>query len=292
MRLSPAEIHTHVSEALSRLQDDGGLFRRFAESHKLDRVEFWLVTRFRYFAGSATPGDFSTFGPYTSVSKYQDALDALVNKGKVERAGENRYRLAEPMRKAVGETYAEYFSHVARANALPDEEATLLHEWADRVYTTALRQSDVPVPILNTAHSVLPDSDSTWVQIERRLVGLSIFRDDSHIAAWREAGYTGPRIELSTALFQTEEGMTHDELRQATARLDDRDFVSALSALHSGGEVTQRAERYRLSRSGRQVREGIEADTDRNYGRPFTVLEEGDFERMVQLLKKIAPNVA
>ena len=288
MRLSPAEIHSHVSEALSRLQDDGGIFRRFVESHKLDRVEFWLVTRFRYFAGSATPGDFSTFGPYTSVSKYQDALDALVKKGKIERAGENRYRLTEPTRKAVVETYAEYFSHVARANALPDEEAASLHEWVDRVYTAALRQSDVPVPILNAAHSVLPDSDSTWVHIERRLVSLSILRDDSHIAAWREAGYTGPRIELSTALFRAEEGMTHDELRAAASRLDDKDFASALSALHSGGEVTQRADRYRLSRSGRQVREGIEADTDRNYGRPFAALEEEHLDRMMQHLAKIA----
>jgi hypothetical protein len=44
MRLSPAEIHSCVSEAVSRLQEDGGLFRRFVDSHKLDRVEFWLAT--------------------------------------------------------------------------------------------------------------------------------------------------------------------------------------------------------------------------------------------------------
>lgn len=288
MRLAPAEVHHRLSEAVSRLQDDGGIFRRFVESRRLDGVEFWLMTRFRYFPGSATPGDFATFGPYTSVSKYQDALEALAQKKEVERAGEGRYRLAKPAHKAITGVYDEYFSYVARVDALPGEEAAALHEWVDRMYTAALRQSDVPVPILNAAHSVLPDSDSIWVHIERRLVGLLIYRDDSHIAAWREAGYTGPRIELSTALLQVEEGIAHDELRQAASRLDDKDFVSALSALHSSGEVTRRADRYRLSRTGRQVREGIEADTDRNYGRPFAALEEEQLDRMMQRLAKIA----
>ncbi|HET7090456.1 MAG TPA: hypothetical protein VFL17_17610 [Anaerolineae bacterium] len=288
MRLAPAEAHHRVSEAVSRLQGDGGIFRRFVEGHKLDRVEFWLMKRFRHFPTSATPGDFATFGPYTSVSIYQDALEALAQKKEVERTGESRYRLAEPARKAIAGMYDEYFSYVARVNALPGEEAAALHEWVDRVYAAALRQSDVPVPILNAAHSVLPDSDSIWVHIERRLVGLLIYRDDSHIAAWREAGYTGPRIELSTALSQAEGGMAHDELRQATSRLDDKDFASALSALHSSGEVTRRAGRFRLSRTGRRVRQGIEAGTDRNYGRPFAALEEEQIEQMMQLLAKIA----
>ena len=116
--------------------------------------------------------------------------------------------------------------------------------------------------MLNAAHSILPETDSVWVQLERRLVGLMIYRDESHIAAWRETGYSGPRVEVSTLLLQTESGLTHAELRAAASRLDDKDFVSALSALHSGGEVSQRAERYRLSASGRAARQEIEEATD------------------------------
>ena len=286
MRVPAPDLYSRLSEAASRLQDDGGVFRRFTDRHNLDRLEFWLATRFRYFPGSATPHDFSTFGPYTSVSKYQSALDALTGKKLVKRAGEGRYKLAEAARKAIGETYDEFFARVARANALPDDEAASLYEWIDRLYSAALRQGDVPVPILNAAHSVLPESDSTWVQLERRLVGLLIFRDEAHIAAWREAGYTGPRIELSTLLFRAEDGLAHAELR-AAARLDDKDFASALSALHSGGEVTQRDERYRLSKLGRTTREEIEAATDRNYARPFAVLEDDQLNSMVQLLDKL-----
>lgn len=289
MRLSPLEIHGRVSEAVSRLQDDDGVFRRFIEKHHLDRVEFWLVARFRYFPGSVTANDFVTFGPYTSVSIYQDALNALAEKDMVNRVGEGRYKLAAAMRKALGETYQEFFARVARTNALPDEDAAWLYASIDRVYTAALRQSEVPTPILNAAHSVLPESDSTWVQLERRLVGLMIFHDEAHIAAWREAGYTGPRVEVSTALFRAgEEPLSYDELRQAAERLDDKDFTSALSALHAGGEVTQREERYRLSASGRAAREEIEAATDRHYARPFATLGDEELDRVARLLDALA----
>ena len=289
MRFSAPDIHNRVAEAVARLQDDGGVFRRFTDKYHLEQQEFWLITRFRYFPGSATPQDFLTFGPYTSVSRYQSGLEALVGKAAVKRDGENRYKLAESMRKALADAYGEFFARLARLTAWPEEQAGSQFELLDRVYAAALHQSEVPVPILSAAHSVLPDLDAIGVQVERRLVGLSIYRDESHIAAWREADYTGPRIELSTHLFQAESGLTHDELRERADRLDDKDFVSALSALHSGGEVVQREERYRLSKAGRATREEIEAATDRNYLKPFAALEEDEFDRLIELLKNLAP---
>ncbi|HLF27378.1 MAG TPA: hypothetical protein VJG32_13675 [Anaerolineae bacterium] len=287
MNLTASEIYGRLSGATSRVQDDGGVFRRFTERHRLDRLEYWLVTRFRYFPGSATPSDFLTFGPYTSVSKYQDALNTLAEKKMVERTGEGRYKLVDSARKAIGEGYAEYFARVARANHLPQAAAQALYACVDQVYTAALRQREVPVPILSAAHSVLPDADSTWVQLERRLVGLMIFRDEAHIAAWREAGYTGPRIELSTLLWQAEDGLSHADLRTAAARLDDKDFASALSALYSSAEVAERVGRYRLSQSGRAARAEIEAGTDHNYARPFMILEDDQFEAMIELLDQL-----
>ena len=287
MRLSALDLYSRLSQATTRLQDEGGVFRRYREKHGFDRLEFWLVSRFRYFPGSATPQDFSTFGPYTSVSRYQAALNALTQKKTVERAGEGRFRLSDAARKSLLETYAEYFGRVSRLSLLPDDDVQALYGLIDRVYSGALRQSDVPVPMLNAAHSTLPDINSAWVQLERRLVGLLIFRDESHIAAWREAGYTGPRIELSTLLFSAEDGLSHEALRAAAARLDDKDFASALSALHSGGEVSQRDGQYRLSKAGRATREEIEAATDRNYARPFAALDDDQFDRMIGLLDKL-----
>ena len=286
MRWSATELYDRASKVTSRLQDDSSLFRRFREKYQLDDLEFWLVTRFRFFPASVTPNDFLSLGPYTSVSKYQRALGTLTEKMLVERPGAGRYRLTDAGRKSIGDTYSDYFARVARLSYLPDDDVEALYRLADRTYLRALRQSDVPVTLMSAAHSVLPDIDSTWVQLERRMVGLAIYRDDSHIAAWREAGYTGPRIELSTALFRAENGLTYDELRAAAARLDDQDFLSALSALHSGGEATQRGERYRLTPAGHGVRQAIKDATDRNYARPFVALGE-DLDYMIELLDRL-----
>src|SRR3989304_1093104 len=113
MRLPGSELYAHVSKATSHVQDDGDLFRRFKDKHRLDDLEFWLVIRFRYFPGSATPNDFLTFGPYTSVSKYRDALDRLTQKKLAERASEARYRLAESARKGIHDTDNEDFGRGA-----------------------------------------------------------------------------------------------------------------------------------------------------------------------------------
>ena len=288
MRPSGSEIYAHITKATSRVQDDGGLFRRFKDKHQLDDLEYWLVIRFRYFPGSVTPNDFLTFGPYTSVSTYLDALNRLTEKKLAERTGETRYRLTDPARKGVADAYNEYFTRVSRLNALDGDEVEALYGLIDRVYTAAQRQGEVPAPILSAAHSTLPDSGSIWVRLERRLAGLSLYRADAHIAAWREAGYTGPRAELSTALFNAPEGLTEAELRAAAPRLDDHDYRSALSALHSGGEATTREDRYRLTKSGRAVRQQIEDDTNRNFEKPFAVLEDDQLSRLIELLDKLA----
>ena len=70
-RFHAAELYALVLSALNYLQDDGGQFRKGAEKAGLTREEFWLLNRFRYFPGTVAPGDFLTFGPYASLSTYE-----------------------------------------------------------------------------------------------------------------------------------------------------------------------------------------------------------------------------
>src|SRR5512143_3884211 len=101
MALSPAELYALVLSALHYLQDDGGQFRKGAERAGLTREEFGLLSRFRYFPGTVAPGDFLTFGPYASVSTYEQQLESLVVKKFAETVGAGRYRTAEAGRKLM-----------------------------------------------------------------------------------------------------------------------------------------------------------------------------------------------
>ena len=126
MALSPAELYALVLSALNYLQDDGGQFRKGAEKAGLTREEFWLLTRFRYFPGTVTPGDFLTFGPYTSLATYEQQLESLVAKKFAEAVEIDRYRSAEAGRKLVDQLYRDYFAAIARHDRLIGPETVLM----------------------------------------------------------------------------------------------------------------------------------------------------------------------
>ena len=288
MALSPAELYALVLSALNYLQDDGGQFRKGAEKAGLTREEFWLLTRFRYFPGTVAPGDFLTFGPYTSVATYEQQLEALVAKKFAEAVDIGRYRLAEAGRKLVDQLYRDYFAAIARRDRLNDADVQRLGVLADRVVAFLVRQPEVPSPITNATRSAFPESTRPWVYAERRVTALAVFRDDAHIAAWREEGWSGPRIAVSTALFKTAQPLPYAQLRAMVAQLSDKDFKSALSALHSGGEVSHTAEDiYKLTAAGRQARQVIEEMTDRNYAVMFNALSPDELKELLDFLEQI-----
>lgn len=288
MARSAADLYALVLSALNYLQDDGAQFRRGAEKAGLTREEFWLLNRFRYFPGSVAPGDFLTFGPYASVSTYEQRLESLVAKKFAEAVDTGRYRSAEAGRKLVDQLYRDYFAAIARHDRLNDTDVQRLGALADRVVAFLVRQPDVPSPITNATRSAFPDITRPWVYAERRVTALAVFRDDAHIAAWREDGWSGPRIAVSSALFRTAEPLPYDQLREAVAQLNDKDFKSALSALHSGGEVAHNAEDiYRLTTAGWQVRQVIEDMTDRNYAVIFNALSPDELKEIITLLEQV-----
>jgi hypothetical protein len=182
-----------------------------------------------------------------------------VSKKFAETVDANRYRSAEAGRKLMDQLYRDYFAAIARHDRLNDADVQQLGVLADRVVAYLVRQPDVPSPITNATRSAFPENTRPWVYAERRVTALAVFRDDAHIAAWREDGWSGPRIAVSTALFKAAQPLPLDQLRAAVAQLSDKDFKSAVSALHSGGEVSHTAEDiYRLTAASRQARQVIE----------------------------------
>lgn len=286
MTLAFAEIHELILGALRHLQDDGDRMQLAIQKKQLSRTEFWLLSRLRYFPASVTPGDFKTYDPYTSTSIFEQSLEALAGKNLVERVDPNRYRSAETSRKLIEKLYRDYFGRIAKHDFLPTAEVQRLGALADRVLNSAVHQPNLHTPITEATSSVFPASDEIWVMAERRLVALSAFRDDAHIAAWRDEGWSGPEIALSTALFQSANGLSSTQLREATATLDDKDFKSALSALHSNAEVGHTEEQYFLSARGLASRQKIEDVTNRNYSLPFSALESIELEELIGLLEK------
>ncbi len=287
MALSSAELYSLILAALTYLQDDGHQLERGVEKAGLNPDEFWLLNRFRYFPGSAAPSDFLTFGPYTSISIYARNLESLAAKKFAESIEAGRYRASEVGRKFIETLYRDYFSTIAKHHALSTADIQRLGEVADRAVNAAVRQPDVPAPLTNAARSAFPMIDQPWVYAERRVVALALYRGDAHIAAWREDGWSGPSVAVSTALFKANDRLSEPQLREATTRLDDKDFKSAVAALHSGGELWHRAEQYALTKAGRVARQAVEDLTNRNFMAIFNIFDESELQEFIQLLERI-----
>lgn len=288
MTLASAELYSLILAALTYLQNDGHQFERGIAKASLTHDEFWLLNRFRYFPGSVAASDFLTFGPYTSTSIYQHNLDALAAKKYAETIQPGRYRSSDSGRKLIDTLYRDYFNTIAAHDALPEVEVRRLGALADRAVTAASRQPDVPAPITNAARSAFPNIDQPWVYAERRVVALALFRGDAHIAAWRDDGWSSPSIAVSTALFTPLERVSATQLRAATLRFDDKDFKSAMAALHSGGEIAHNADdQYYLTKSGRAARQRIEDVTNRNYAAMFNLFDPAEQEELVALLERV-----
>jgi len=151
-----------------------------------------------------------------------------------------------------------------------------------------VRQPDVPSPITSATRSAFPENTRPWVYAERRVTALAVFRDDAHIAAWREDGWSGPRIAVSTVLFKAGQPLPYEQLRAAVAQLTEKDFKSALSALHSGAEVSHTAEGvYKLTTTGQQARQLIEDMTDRNYAVLCNALLPDELRELIELLEQV-----
>ena len=102
--------------------------------------------------------------------------------------------------------------------------------------------------------------------IDQAIYGLWMFRDDCHIAAWRNKGFDGPTLDVLTRLWR-EQPATRDELVPMLMQQRPEDVDAALERLRRDGRVESGT--LRLTERGRADREAVEAETDRLFFTPW-----------------------
>jgi hypothetical protein len=89
-------------------------------------------------------------------------------------------------------------------------------------------------------------------------------------------------------LYKAGQPLPREQLRAAVVQLNDKDFLSAISALHSGAEVSHTADDiYKLTNAGRQARQVVEDLTDQNYAVLFNALTPDDLKDLIALLEQV-----
>lgn len=99
------------------------------------------------------------------------------------------------------------------------------------------------------------------IALENAVFGLWQARDDSHMAAWRQAGFDGPTLDALTRIWRAE-AAAEDELAAKLTSQRPTDVAEELARLRRDGLVTTDGP-LRTTEKGARARQAIEDETDR-----------------------------
>jgi len=111
------------------------------------------------------------------------------------------------------------------------------------------------------------DGSRPMVALENAVYALWMARDDSHVAAWREAGLDGPTLDTLTRIWRGEATSEADLVAKLTSQRP-ADVAAELGRLRHDGLIST-DDPPRTTASGAKARQAIEDDTDRLFFRAW-----------------------
>ncbi len=111
------------------------------------------------------------------------------------------------------------------------------------------------------------EPSSPFARLDAAIYGLWQVRDDCHVQAWRDAGLTGPTVDVLTRIWRGE-ASTEGELAGKITTQRPEDVRASAQQLRSDGSLAD-GEPLRLTPAGKTLRERVEAETDRYFFGPW-----------------------
>ncbi len=254
----------------------------------LDRPTFiWTINlSYRGDRGAGPePGDLtSAYG--TIPGRWLPMAAAARGAGLAEER-DGRWYLTENGRGLAAAMHEAARAHYATLTPLPKEELAELARLLDRAFLAAAKASE-PAERLHTPFAFAYRGDDppagSFAQLDAAVYGLWQVRDDSHIAAWRASGRSGPEVEVLTRLWR-EEAADDAALADLLTHQRPEDVRATVARLRKDGLVEPAA--LKTTAAGADVRQKIEDETDRLFfvSWPDEVGAKGSWiaERLIQV---------
>ncbi|MEA2662551.1 MAG: hypothetical protein QOH08_2123 [Chloroflexota bacterium] len=182
---------------------------------------------------------------------------------------DGRWSLTEKGQRAVDEMRRAIDAHYASLLPIAADDLERLATLLDSAFQAAAASAE-PQTREHTPRAMRyrwqPPS-SAMAKLDAAIYGLWQIRDDCHVQAWRDAGLSGPALDVLTRTWH-HEAATEDELAGKITTQRPDDVRAAAQQLRGAGLLTA-GPALALSDQGRSVREGIEAATDRYFFAPW-----------------------
>ncbi len=208
-------------------------------------------------------------------SAYRTTDDALrMTAAAGESAGlltwaDGRWSLTSKGTSAVGELRRAIDAHFASLAPIAKDELERIAALLDAAYQAAAASKE-PATRDHTPRAARyrwQEPSSAMARLDAAVYGLWQIRDDCHVQAWRDAGLSGPALDVLTRVWHAE-AATEDELAGKIATQRPENVRAAMQQLRAGGLLTA-GPALALTAGGTATRERVETETDRYFFAPW-----------------------
>jgi DNA-binding PadR family transcriptional regulator len=232
--------------------------------------------------------------PYAAPQIWDQRMVALVDRQLLARDGDHTYRLTEAGRAILSRIAEMFYNQLGQIEqslrtSIPAARINTLFGYLGRIVKAAL-SAPIDTSSLRHIHSAAPSVDApTLAHIDQALDDLNAFRDDAHLAAWRPHNISGHAWELFTFLWRGEVKNANEMAEKAAQRGHSLEaYQAGLNDLLQRGWIEPAGENtYRVTETGKQVRQAAEDATDRYFFTPWLVLNEAETNELHDLLTRL-----
>lgn len=276
------------SNAMSSIYDP--VFAEYAEKFHITVPQIRILTAVPTFEPNpVSPAILNIRSPYTAPENYRAILSGLASAGLLNLIAADQFHLTPQGLAALKQTLAAVYTSMGGIQSL---SVTKMMDLASRLKDLADACMAAPDPpgIWSIQHVRRMDPGSgspMMVRIDQFLSELVAFRDDTHLAAWRQHGCSGHAWDILTLLWVELEG-TNESINRALKRrgftLDQT--ASAVDELLNNGWLRLLDGHLRISTAGAEVRQTTEMLTERYYVERFTGFTGLELARTLDLVKE------
>lgn len=266
------------------------LIQQFIQETGIEGREWsLLLTALIFEPESITPAHLLVRNPYMAADEYLRGLKSLAGKGCLHEVGDGGFVLTSEGRTEAQRLIVEVRQAMASVNPLPLRDLQRLAELLGRLVQSCLETPPPPDTwSIRSSYKLMPPLSPPLPFIEQAFSCLEAYRDDSHLAAWRESSLTATSLETLTLIWRVEvdsfEGLIEKLAMRGHPEEVYRDAIGHLKANHL---ISGTMDALQLTPEGKRLRDRIEEETDRFFYAPWTCLNETESGEMKDLLVRL-----
>ncbi|HAV76618.1 MAG TPA: hypothetical protein DCX53_04610 [Anaerolineae bacterium] len=236
--------------------------------------------------------DFQKRDPFSNPEQFEKMFVRFDVKGWIFPMPDDRYQVSNKAKDAVRKIIQTGDEHLEAFVLMSGTELRQLAGLLKQLKTANL---DAPEPpekwAILSRFRVADEKSSPIVQVRELLMDLFAYRDDSHLSAARpHFGGAGIVWNVLGAIEQGSAVNAGQMVESMAFRgYDDKDYEVAIQAARELGwaEAADTPNSYRLTQSGKDLREKVETQTDEYFYRPWSVLAQDEIDTLFSLLTKL-----